>query len=363
MSDYGEIQHSDEWNKKPIEKYLRYKERKVTDRRLDKIKNTIKSSPKDSNWESWDEFSDWQEEMPVELAEDYLDHLRNSGLSERTIMQRFTVIQEFLEILMNRSDIVNSNPVAFVNDETDYEIEERKKVERSVKEVSNFLTGIKNHQLRALATLLAKAGLRFGEAQNLDLRDVHIDHEAYYNTLDRNGESIHQKIAKRPDSIYIPTEPTVQEEFRGEFRWRGNKRERSTVIPIDRELKQTLINWLAVRPITESPHPFWVSPKGTPTRIKQKYVWEKLTEVWPKRTGFTEGGTDDGFYLHWFRYFFTTQLHPGQGHYEEFLQPAMIKYLRGDVMEDNMLAHYTQDWGDTIRDEYLDKIYQFGIYD
>jgi hypothetical protein len=59
---------------------------------------------------------------------------------------------------------------------------------------------------------------------------------------------------------------------------------------------------------------------------------------------------------------------PG-GHHEDSLDPTLVKYVRGDkgtaTAKDgtDIMDLYKQDWGDQVRKQYLDAVYQFGIYD
>jgi len=53
---------------------------------------------------------------------------------------------------------------------------------------------------------------------------------------------------------------------------------------------------------------------------------------------------------------------PGRGHHDDSIAPSLVKYIRGDV-EDDIMEVYTHDWGDQVREQYLDAIYKFGIYD
>lgn len=116
-----------------------------------------------------------------------------------------------------------------------------------------------------------------------------------------------------------------------------------------------------MRPEIGYPHNLWTND----TRKGRKSVPSfnlKLTGRYAVEAGVIEDASDEEFTPHWFRHFFTTQLQPGRGDHPRHLEPSMIKYLRGDVMED-IMGEYTHDWGDTIRPAYEDAIYQFGLYD
>jgi len=364
MSKYGDIEHDEEWDTEPLEKYLSYKKERagITDHRYEDIKRGVAQSPESVEHEAWDEAVDWRDGATVDDAWDFLSQLRDAGLSERTVEDRMRVVQSFLSELMERSSVVESNPVAFVCDEANFESEEKGKIERSVKDVGAYLQGIENHQLRAIGLMLVKTGIRSGEAQNIDLPYLHLDSDAYYQLLDAHGVTLDSEIREQPDTLYIPSEPTVGESWRGEERQAGNKRKRGTVIPVDGELKHALLDWLAQRPATEYPHPLWVRPGTKPKRIGKNALNRRLCNKWAERTGFVDDGSTGEFTPHWFRHFFTTQMKPGMGHHNKSLDPSLVKFIRGDV-EDDIMAVYTHSWGDQVKQQYLDNIYQFGIYD
>jgi hypothetical protein len=53
-----------------------------------------------------------------------------------------------------------------------------------------------------------------------------------------------------------------------------------------------------------------------------------------------------------------------RGDHDGGLDPMLIKYIRGDVLDDAILDIYTHDsWGVNVREEYLNNIYNFGIYE
>ena len=359
MNEYGDLEFDDEWQNTPIQKYYSYKrdQQNRTDIRLDQIRRALFESPTKSDYVAWDEFINWQESMTIDDAWHFLEQFRNAGLSERTVKEYLGIVQSFLAMMMERG-VVESNPAAYVFDEAEFDIGETSKLELTVNELGEFIAGIPDPQFRATALLLAKSGIRNGENNNIDLPHLHLNHPAYYRFLENRGIKIDQKIEDRPDSLYIPSEPTVGEEYKGEVRGAGNKRERDTVIPIDTETKFALLDWLAVRPLTGPPHPLWVSRNNT--RIHH-HSFRTHIKDYAVKANLIDSTADRRFSVHWFRHFFTTQLKPGYGDHDRYLEPTMIKYLRGDV-DDDIMEIYTHEWGDTIRSEYTDAIYEFGIY-
>jgi len=363
MSKYGDLDYDERWYEDPIAQFLDHKRTVdgVTDTRIDIIHRAVVETPAGVEWQAWDEFTDWREGMTLTDARAFKQQLEDAGLSSRSVETYLRTVQSFLKELLER-DVIESNPVAYVCDETDFNHTKPDKIDRTVAEIGSFLRAIPNHQQRARGIIFAKTGIRRGENHNIDLPYLHLDHAIFDEMLDRHGVTVVDEIADHPDTLYIPSEPTTGEVFRGEKRKYGNKRERSTKIPIDGEMKKALLDWLAVRPETEYPHPLWVRPRGKPLRIGKENANRKLTNYWAEETGLVEDGDTGKFTPHWFRHFFTTNMKPGRGHHDDSIAPSLVKYIRGDVEQDIMEV-YTHDWGDQVRKKYLDAIYQFGIYD
>jgi integrase/recombinase XerC len=377
MTKYGNLNFDEQWYKEPLEKYLEHKRTvdEVTDKRFDEIARALVGNPErydweclreldepSVKWEAWDEFVDWRDEMTLADARAFKQQLEDAGLASRTVENKLRMVQSFLKELLER-DVIESNPVAYVCDETEFDHDGPDKIDRTVDEIGEYLRAIPNLQQRAMGVTFAKTGIRKGENYNIDLAFLHLDHDIYDDVLNQHDVTLVDEVADHPDTLYIPSEPTVGETFRGEKRQLGNKRKRGTKIPIDGELKKALLDWLAVRPETSYPHPLWVKPAGKPTRIGKTNPNTNLTNYWAEETGLVDDGDIGAFTPHWFRNFFTTQILPGSGHHEDHLDPAMVNYIRGDVMDHDMLDHYRQSWGNAIRKPYLDAIYQFGIYD
>lgn len=363
MSKFGDLDFDDRWYDEPLEMYLDYKqtEDEVTDGRYGQIVNAVVDSPENSDWKSWDEHTDWRDGMNVTDARSFKKQLEDAGLGSRTVEEILRRVQSFLSALLDRK-VVESNPVAYVCEEADFNHESKGKIDRTVEDIGGFLRSIPNLKHRGMGMILAKTGIRAGENHNIDLPFVHLDHPIYYSTLDRHGTSVHDEISDNPDTLYIPTEPTTREVFRGEERKRGNKRKRGTRVPIDAELKRALLDWLAVRPETAYPHPLWTSKKGPNHRIGVNAQRLRLTTHWAEETGLVDDGSTEEFTPHWFRHFFTTNMKPGRGYHDDSMAPSLVKYIRGDV-EDDIMEVYTHDWGDQVREQYLDAIYKFGVYE
>lgn len=375
MSKYGDLNFEEEWYTKPLKKYIEHKQNvdQVTDTRFDDIARILVSPESydwecleefdepSVEWEAWDDFVNWRDEMTLADARAFKQQLEDAGQGSRSVEAKLRMVQSFLKELLER-DVIESNPVAYVCDETDFDHDDPDKIDRTVIEIGEFLRAIPNLQQRGMGVTFAKTGIRGGENNNIDLPFLHLDHEIYYNILDQHDVTLVDEVADHPNTLYIPSEPTIGETFRGEKRKLGNKRKRGTKIPIDEEMKKALLDWLAVRPETSYPHPLWVKPSGKPTRIGKSNPNDKLTNYWAEETGLVDDGDTGAFTPHWFRHFFTTNMKPGRGHHDDSIAPSLVKYIRGDV-EDDIMEVYTHDWGDQVREQYLDAIYHFGIYD
>lgn len=369
MSDYGDLEFDRRWYDEPVEKYLEFKreEDKITEDRHSEITNVIKNS-KNTTWDSWDNhIPEWQEEMSVDDARSFMRQVADApGVkTNRTVNDKMDIVNTFLSELYER-EVVESNPVAYVCDNTDFDdlgLEDGDEgwIERTIDEIGDFFQSIPNVKQRGIGMMFAKTGIRLGENYNIDLPFIHLDDEIYYKTLDIHNSSIHQEISDHPDSLYIPSEPTVGEKFRSEKRQGGNKRKRGTRIPVDKELKHALLDWLAVRPETEYPHPLWVSSNSN-SRMGHDNPNRKLTNYWAEQTGFVDNGDTKKFTPHYFRHVFTTELKPGMGHHDGSLDPTLVKFLRGDI-EDDIMQVYTHNWGSQVRQKYFDAIYKFGVYE
>ena len=363
MSKYGNLDYDAEWYIEPLQKYLDHKRNvdKVTEKRLDAIHRVIVESPDECEWDAWDEFVvDWQDERTLDDARAFAQQLEDAGLQSRTVEERLRLVNSFLKQMLE-CEVIDSNPVAYVCDNTDFHHAESDKINRTVGAIGEYLQSIPNIQQRAMGVIFAKTGIRKGENYNIDLPFLYLDHEIYDDVLDEHDVTLDDDVTDHPDTLYIPSEPTMGEEFRGETRQRGNKRERWTRIPVDSELKKALLDWLAVRPETAYPHPLWVRPEGQPIRIGKENPNIKLTNYWAEETGLVDDGDTGAFTPHWFRHFFTTNMKPGRGHHDDEIDHSLVKYIRGDV-DDDIMDVYTHDWGNQVRDKYLDAIYQFGIY-
>ena len=277
-------------------------------------------------------------------------HRRREESADSTIATYAAYLHRFYTY-MNSVEVFESNPMALVMEELDERIETNPtRRDISIPEMRTFVGGIAHPLDRAVVVTLLKTGIRVGELCNLDLRDVRLSSADLADEYDLGGRA---QLDGRGDSLFVSSEPTRGQVTNGERREDSNKRERSTVIPIDDELTAVLVEWLAVRPDARSPaDPLFVRTRDHwGARLSAKAA-RRIVVNHAEATGWhrSGGGSDENVTPHYFRHFFTTHLRDRTG------DRGIVKYLRGDVAGD-IVDTYTHNWGDRVRETYERHIY------
>jgi len=332
----------------------------------------------DTEWQAWDQFHpDWQDrgnpdtsgQLTAQDGIGYYNHLRNN-LNKSTVYGKILpMIQEFLDECKKRN-IVDANPAAFVLDQTDAPDTEKTYPEITVSQWGQFFSWLGDPQLRAIYMTMIKIAVRKGETLNIDLPFLNLDHSIYRDYLDEHNIELKDEVKETPDSVYIPSEPEAEEEFRGEVRACGNKTAEGKLLPIDRELKRVLIDWISMRPNTGYPYPLFCEQN----RVSRPLP--KLKQAMCEYGLAVEYIEDDDKNMdnHYFRHYFSTNMQDGEGTYDGANWPwRRVKLIRGDITDirsgnqngaggDSLQDTYTHNWGDLIREPYLRDIYNFGLY-
>jgi len=252
---------------------------------------------------------------------------------------------------MAQIGVFDSNPMSLVREEMDESIDsDPTRREISLPEMRSFVGGIGHPLDRALVVTFLKTGIRVGELCNLDLRDLYLSLPEVQSALPVGPRAA---IDARPDSLFVDQGIARGDVVNGERRDASNKRERSTVIPVDDELCRALVAWLAVRPDARVPaEPLFLSTgdqwgaRLTPAMVRQRINAHASEAGW-----YREGGSsEENVTPHYFRHFFTTHLRDRTG------DRGIVKYLRGDVAED-IIDTYTHNWGDRVRETYEEHVY------
>ena len=278
-------------------------------------------------------------------------HSLRDAHSRSTVATYASYLHRFYAYMM-QVEAFESNPMALVVEEMDETIEkDPQRREISLEAMREFVWEIHHPLDRAVIVLLLKTGMRVGELCNLDLRDLALD--------DADLESVYSlgtrgQLSGRPDSIYVASDVDRGAVVNGEKRHAANKRRRATVVPIDAELRYTLRRWLSVRPdAVSTAEPLFLSTRDdwgerlTPPMVRSLVTKHARSMGW-YRSG---GDAAENVTPHYFRHFFTTHLRDRTG------DRGIVKYLRGDVADD-IIDTYTHNWGDRVRELYLENIYE-----
>jgi integrase len=278
-------------------------------------------------------------------------HSLREAHSRSTVATYASYLHRFYRY-MTQTGVFDSNPMELVVSEMDETIEKNpSRREITLPTMRAFVQDVEHPLDRAVILTLLKTGMRVGECCNLDLRDCSLAERWASEAYDLGTRA---GLDNRPDSLLVGSDVVRGENTNGEGRSASNKRRRTTVIPIDDELGETLVRWLAIRPDARSPaEPLFCSTGSewgerlTPP-MARKVVEEHARAADWYRSG---GGAEENVTPHYFRHFFTTHLRDRTG------DRGVVKYLRGDVAED-VIDTYTHNWGDRVREVYEDNIYQ-----
>lgn len=225
----------------------------------------------------------------------------------------------------------------------------------SVKQMREAILSVSHPQLLCILMLLVKTGMRSSELANIDMRDINLDHHWFNEHFQKCRENLKDK----PDTLYIAprSEMGIGDVVNGEERKDPNKRERGTYVPIDKETKAVMLQWLAIRPPSRSPaEPFLtltvpgsVSIPGD--RLQADYIWDQVTD-WAEEQGWwsSDATLESNVSPHYFRHFFRTVF--GARTDDQLL----VKYIRGD--KDDAMDDYMHYWNELVRQPYLHSIYK-----
>ncbi len=273
-------------------------------------------------------------------------HALRDDLAPSSVATYASYLHRFYAYMV-RVDAFEGNPMSLVREEMTETVDaDPTRRDVTVLDMRAFVARTRHPLDRALVVTLLKTGVRVGELCNLDLRDCNFDPVSEF------GVSPRAAVDDRPSSLYVDGSIDRGDTVHGEQRTAANKRRRSTVIPVDDELKRVLARWLAVRPDARSPaEPLFVSTREWGRRVTPAMVRRVVRDHARTVGWYREGaGSEENVTPHYFRHFFTTHLRDRTG------DRGVVKYLRGDVASD-IIDTYTHDWGSRVRDAYSENIY------
>lgn len=331
---------------------------------------------------SWNRLAEFAErkEYPIEKigeerAREFCDELKQDDDLKEKIAERYVNRISLVVDWLIENGKADYNPYSpFLpsartrsNGYFDYDTESStEKLEVPLNELRDAIQSISRPELLVYVVLLVKTGIRMSEALNIDYEDIHLDHPI----ADRMPQP-RREILNKPDTLYIDSSINQGEEYRGEKRERGNKPDSSRAIPIDQELKDTLVWWIAMTtPSSSGTNPlFTVTSNRHGERLHSSTLRDLLREWAVEHEFHGENMAHFGVSAHWFRHWLSTILRSRISE-DEVIMGSVKDYvagLRGDS-DNSTIATYTQEWdqikkdGDkTYRQVYEDNIPQLFV--
>jgi len=315
------------------------------------------------------------------------DRLKKIDVGDTTRHTQLEYITEFYNWLEG-NNVISSNPGRkalsdLPSSEFDTSSPDRPRID--IDSMAEFLEWLPSGFPTVFWLFLLKTGARVGEASNVDLSCLNLDHPVYRSYIKKKGIDLKPILDDKPDSVYFRPKFRKGDEIEGEVRRFGNKCmcEGGHINPIDEELKKALVEWILIRPEAYQ-HPSQSKPLFSVDYggAKNNRVSRKIIDsIFLDRDDRPESGylKEYGWYekaasnsekvtFHYTRHYFTHNHKKGRGVYDDYIPSDVISYLRGDVADDDIkdtvYSHSDwDDWSRFVRDPYLEGVYQFGLYD
>jgi integrase/recombinase XerD len=215
----------------------------------------------------------------------------------------------------------------------------------SIEELGDYLRALTHIRDRAVVLAQLKLGLRAGELCNLQLSDITIDDTALETAYPSVGT--HTLLDGRSNAVCIPSR----------YERSGNKSGRPRVIPLDRELRETLVDLLVTRPNTGAETVFYTKSTHNPLDT------EAVRRLWANhfQDDYPETKTNRAVTSHYGRHRFTTHWVVDRAWNRE-----LVKYMRGDRIDGTEtdrepIDSYVHTYYEDIESRYRAEIYKFGL--
>lgn len=201
-------------------------------------------------------------------------------------------------------------------------------------------------KLSCINQIAAKYSRRVGGISNLDIEDLNIDHPACQ-------WSVHPDIRRWDDHILFRSDKEATDPGRKS----GNKTGTNAMYPLDSELKQSLLWYLAIRPEPNDPtEPLFLDKYYTRLSGDAISAWfiKRSKEITRRDEGpkcWYEPGDDDNINAHYWRHWATTWYQDETGY------QALVDYIRGDTGQGSS-ANYDQ-YSDVKKQKILDAMPTF----
>lgn len=314
------------------------------------------------------------------------DEFKQIDLSDRTRHDYLRELVGFYNWLVDDEGVLSQNPAKkALNDlpESEFDLSPPGRPHIEVVEMRDFLQWLPSPLHRAVSLFMLKTGARLGEMVNVDLCCLNLSHPLYEVLLDKRGIALHSAVDSHSDAVYFDGGFQSGAKVRGEPRREGSKRQRDsgTVVPVDRELKTALLEYLLTRRTAyhHSPQarPLFLNLQegGDNDRLTQQTTYGLLTKNGSVTGALYDYGwwdhglsTEEKVTPHYFRHYFTHNHRHNQGVHRGYMPEGVIAYVRGDAAGGDSAREKTyrhddwNTWERYIKDPYLEGIYQFGLY-
>ena len=300
------------------------------------------------------------DKMGLDESMEFMQWLKSRDELKEKTAERYARIVSNMVTWYVEKGYFEWNPVQRAWEQTKFKTTvSARRPEIPLSELRQALNSTSSDTLFVALVMMLKLGTRKSETINLDERDINIDHP-----ISNFKDDPRPEIMDQPDTVFIPSNIREYQDYNGEYRTRGNKRSRDTYIPLDDELKRTLIWWFGTAPKSQSPGRAIIRGASGAT-MGLRWSYSRLGSAfadWAREHGFRIEDADPSNNVtpHWTRHFFTTHLknRVTLEDLNEQTQPRYyVKSLRGDSGSD-VIDVYLHEWGenDWKRQAYLDKI-------
>lgn len=320
---------------------LSEKEESMSDATLEAYDRTIRF---------WREFMDQEDRHPacpnkthIKRFVAYLRDERENAAG--TIQNRLMYLNNVYEYWQTDSAFPHPttyNPIDSARDTLDFDDDDKPMPRLSVDEVRDHVADITHIRDRAIVLMQLKLGLRVTELCNIKFSEMHIANQDVLEHYDEMGSAPRLTYE---NAVYIPADRP------------GNKSEVPRILPLDDELRAALVRYLLIRPDNGEP---WVFLTQTQRGQMQK---QDINPIWKDafQPEYAETEYHRGITSHFGRHFFTNFWR-----FEQGLEPELVKYMRGDKLEDafeeaDSMSDYLHPQYEDIEDTYRENVFKLNL--
>jgi integrase len=296
------------------------------------------------------------ENLSIDDAQDYFRALSaNPNYKGGSEEENVKIIRQFYDFCLKRGHswfTESGNPIELAIDEGADKIlgsaSSRNPKIIPIDEMADYIQSFQHPLWEAITALLAKTTIRRGVLINADLQDIYLDHPA-------GNWEVHKALRHKERSfLYVPSAPEKGAlwEERERVPTASNKTSVDRTIPLDEEMVNLLLRWLAVHPgPLESDTPLFVTCSyNWGQRLHSGTVAQNIRQHSKELGYWYEAYDDDNINPHYFRHWGTSVI-------DERLEAASTgehatttKLLRGD--KEDTMDNYTH-WSDKRIKRYL----------